>query len=128
MVDGEIYSFNLVTSIVQVSFSTSAITGVAPELIIELILAPNVKFGTITSSPLLTPNATNAICNAVVPLETATEKPPFKYEENEFSNFDKYAPFEDIHPLFIASVTLNNSSFPIVGSKIENFLARSLVE
>ena len=73
MVDGEIYFFNLVTSIVQVSFSTSAITGVAPELIIELILAPNVKFGTITSSPLLIPNAVNAICNAAVPLETATE-------------------------------------------------------
>ncbi len=71
---------------VQVSSSISTTTGVAPTLMIELILAANEKFGKITSSPLPTLNVFNASSNAVVPLEVVTEYPPPRYLEKPFSN------------------------------------------
>ena len=49
----------------------ATIIGVAPEWIIVLMLAANVRLGTMTSSPFLIPRDKIPSCKAAVPLETA---------------------------------------------------------
>jgi len=71
---------------VHVSSSISTTTGVAPTLMMELMLAAKEKFGKITSSPLPIPNVFKASSNAVVPLDVVTEYPPPRYLEKLSSN------------------------------------------
>ena len=72
--------------------SISAYTGVASEYKIEFEVAANVNGVVITSSPLSTPAATSAVCNAVVPELVAIPYFASEYSANFFSNSSTLGP------------------------------------
>ncbi len=65
------FSLIFLRSILKVRGSTSTKTGTALQYKTALAVATQVKAGTNTSSPGSTPQASKAICKAVVQLETA---------------------------------------------------------
>ena len=68
------------------SSSTSAKTGLAPAVTIELADARNVREVTITSSPVPMPRAFKAKSSATVPFATATAYWVCENAANSFSN------------------------------------------
>src|SRR3990167_8701086 len=95
--------------------STSAKTGLAPALEMELGSAEWEKLGTIISSPSLMPKAFMPEMSAAVALAKATEYFLLQILAKRFSNSRVYL-FSDNQLRFITSVTKRNSSFPIDGS------------
>src|SRR5450756_833159 len=93
----------------------SANTGVAPVRATELAVAANVKDGTITSSPALTPLESRPRCRPDVPELTATHAlPRAKCSANSTSNALTSGPCASI-PERMTRSTAAHSSSPISG-------------
>src|SRR5690349_18533779 len=124
-VRGVIFASTCERSILNVSSSMSTRTGVAPTYRIALMVAANVNGVVMTSSPGPMPLASSAMCNAVVPEETAMACLILNASEKACSNLAVRGPMASM-PESRTSITADFSASLILGFEIGIMVPRCL--